>query len=135
MLFPTYLHPISIIVLLFYSIFSYHHYHSKAWELLLCFSGEASVQFGGKLGPMVTVAKGDLVLVPPGLAHKQLDDKNGFSLLGSYPTFGFDGSIDTLTGRPTIEERERIVKCHVPERDPIFNLDLHELCKAPDAYN
>ena len=74
-------------VLLHYSIFSYHHYHSKAWELLLCFSGEASVQFGGKLGPMVTVAKGDLVLVPPGLAHKQLDDKNGFSLLGSYPAF------------------------------------------------
>lgn len=114
-----------------WGIFSYHHYHSKAWELLLCIRGEASVQFGGNSGPTVTVAMGDLVFVPPGLAHKQMNEKNGFALLGSYPTAGFDGSIDTLTGPPTKEQRERIAKCHVPERDPFFHLDIHKLCKLP----
>ena len=112
-------------------IFSYHHYHSKAWELLLCIRGEASVQFGGGSGPIVTVSTGDLVLIPPGLAHKQLIEKNGFALLGSYPTVCFDGSIDTLTGFPTETEVERISRCHVPEQDPIFHLDIHELCEAP----
>lgn len=114
------------------SIFSYHHYHSKAWELLICIHGEATIQFGGDSGPTASVATGDLLLIPPGLAHKQLDEKNGFALLGSYPTVGgFDDAIDTLTGSPTKEEMERIVNCHVPEHDPIFHLDVLKLCQAP----
>ena len=117
-----------------WGIFDYHHYHSKAWELLLCIRGSAYVQVGGNEGPTVSVAEGDLMLIPPGMAHKQLDEKNGFSLLGSYPTKGFDdGSsmIDTITGSPTEKERARIAGCYVPERDPICGLDIRELCNAP----
>ena len=57
----------------------------------------------------------------------QLDDAGGFTLLGSYPTECFDGSIDTLTGPPTDTERENIVKCYVPVKDPIFGLNVAEL--------
>jgi uncharacterized protein YjlB len=117
-------------VLYIVSIYTYHHYHSTAWELLLCVRGKASVQLGGNTGPTVTVEKGDFVLIPPGIAHKQLnDDTGGFTLLGSYPTQGFDGSIDTLTGPPTNEERDNIASCHVPGQD-IFGLDIRQLCEA-----
>ena len=103
-------------------------YHSKAWELLLCFRGEANIQIGGDAGPTITITNGDLLLVPPGVAHKQLNEKNNFALLGSYPTTNFDGSIDTITGVPSDEERQRIANCYVPTHDPIFRLDIHHLC-------
>ena len=92
--------------------------------MLICIRGEASVIIGGDSGPKVTISSGDLVLVPPGVAHKQLEEKDGFALLGSYPTTDFDGSIDTLTGLPTEEQMERIVRCHVPDHDPIFRLNI-----------
>lgn len=111
-----------------WGVFPYHHYHTKAWELLLCVSGRASIQVGGDGGPVVSVSRGDLMLVPPGVAHKQLDEGGGFALLGSYPREGFDGRIDTVRGVPTKEQRERIESCHVPDRDPIFGLDVRELC-------
>ncbi len=37
-----------------WGIFSYHHYHTKAWELLLCACGSASIQLGGDLDQLVT---------------------------------------------------------------------------------
>lgn len=111
-----------------WGIFPYHHYHSKAWELLLCVEGQANVQVGGDKGPKVLIAQGDLVLVPPGLAHKQLDATKGFTLLGSYPKSGYSG-IDTLTGAPTADERHAIQTCPVPPSDPVFGLDILELCR------
>ena len=113
-----------------WGIFSYHHYHTKAWELLLCVCGSASIQLGGDDGPTVKIDKGDLVLIPPGVAHKQLEEGGGFSLLGSYPTFRFDGRIDTFRGKPTDEERKRIQDCYVPKTDPMFNLNIAEVCSS-----
>ena len=113
-----------------WGIFSFHHYHTKAWELLLCVCGSASVQVGGDTGPTVKIEKGDLLLVPPGVAHKQLGEESGFSLPGSYPTFGFDGRIDTCRGKPTDEERRRIQECYVPKIDPLFKLNIEELCRS-----
>ena len=87
------------------------------------------MQLGGDTGPIVNIGNGDLVLVPPGLAHRQLNASGGFTLLGSYPTERFDGSIDTLTGPPTDTERENIAKCYLPVKDPIFGLNIAKLCE------
>ncbi len=99
---------------------------------MICVCGSASIQLGGDIGPIaiVKIDRGDLVLIPPGVAHKQLEEEGGFSLLGSYPTFGFDGRIDTCRGKPTDEERRRIQECYVPKVDPIFhlNVEVEELC-------
>ena len=111
-----------------WGIFEYHHYHSRAWELLLCVRGEASVQLGGSTGPTVSISRGDSVLIPPGVAHKQLNANGGFTLLGAYPTQDFDGSIDTLTGLPTSEQRDRIKACFVPLTEPITGLNVKDLC-------
>ena len=113
-----------------FRIFAYHHYHTKAWELLLCIRGLASIQLGGDSGPCIPISKGDLMLIPPGVAHKEIHQEGGFSLLGSYPTKEFDGRIDTCRGKATEDELERINTCYVPEMDPICNLSIHYLIKV-----
>ena len=103
-----------------WGVFTYHHYHSTAWEALLCVRGSADVQFGGPSGPVLQPAKGDLVLVPPGVAHKQLADRDGFTLLGAYPSH--DGcrtpSADTVRGAPTAAQARNIAACATPVLDP-----------------
>ena len=51
-------------------IYSFHHYHSNAHEVLGIANGNARVQLGGPHGLAVAVAAGDCVLLPlaPGIA-------------------------------------------------------------------
>lgn len=74
------------------------------------------------------MAVGDLLLVPPGLAHKQLSTKGDFTLLGSYPADS--PRVDTLRGSPTPQQRDNIAACLVPERDPVFGLEIDELVRS-----
>lgn len=101
-----------------WGIFEFHHYHSTAWEALLCIKGEACIQFGGPLGPKLQASKGDLILIPPGVAHRQITARGGFTLLGSYPNE--TPHADTVKGKPTPHERANIASCPVPTSDPIF---------------
>ena len=110
-----------------WGIFPYHHYHSTAWELLLGVEGHATIQLGGPDGPELLVQKGDLLLIPPGVAHKQLHATHDFALLGSYPTSGGSGSVvDTLRGAPTDQQRANIQACLAPASEPILQLDLSQ---------
>lgn len=114
-----------------WGIFPYHHYHSTAWELLLCTQGEADIQVGGPRGPTLEVTRGDLMLIPPGLAHKQVRDAGGFTLLGSYPnndrSAAHLGPVDTIRGSPTMKQRENIVACRLPPKDPFFGWTVDEI--------
>jgi uncharacterized protein YjlB len=108
-----------------WGIFPYHHYHSTAWELLVCIQGRATLQLGGEKGPTTSVARGDIMLIPPGAAHKQLEANDGFTLLGSYPPNS--GVVDTLTGKPSLKEKENIQNCFIPTFEPILGVDLGSL--------
>lgn len=69
------------------------------------------------------------MLIPPGLAHKQLRDKGGFTLLGSYPhdSEAHLGPVDTLRGSPTAKQRENILSCLLPPKDPFFARSADEV--------
>ena len=105
-----------------WGVFPYHHYHSNAWEALLCTRGQAEVQFGGPLGPQVTVSPGDCVIIPPGVVHKQVSARGGFTLLGSYPDH--DGCqtphADVVCAPATAAEDAAIAACSWPCIDPLF---------------
>ncbi len=66
-------------------IFDFHHYHSKAHEVLAVCSGRADVCFGGEHGIRLTLEAGDVVVIPAGVAHKNLGASGDFVVAGAYP--------------------------------------------------
>lgn len=100
-------------------VFSYHHYHSTAHEVLCVIGGEARLEFGGEAGITLEVAAGDAVVIPAGVGHRDAGSSRDFAVIGAYPE---GQSWDLLTGRP--EERpqalENIEDVPLPAADPVF---------------
>jgi uncharacterized protein YjlB len=103
-------------------IYSYHHYHSTAHEVLGIASGQARVRFGGDAGESVDVHAGDVVIVPAGVGHKRGSASADFLVVGAYP--GGRGP-DLKTGKP--DERPHVIDAvanvPLPEADPVFGKD------------
>ncbi|KAL0941378.1 uncharacterized protein CTRU02_204141 [Colletotrichum truncatum] len=72
-----------------YTMYSTSHFHSTSHEVLCISNGRAKLCFGGednegRVEPLVE--KGDVVVVPAGVAHRLLEDIEGnFEMVGSYP--------------------------------------------------
>ncbi|KAH7904530.1 RmlC-like cupin domain-containing protein [Hygrophoropsis aurantiaca] len=70
-------------------MYSTSHFHSTTHEVLCISSGRARLCFGGEDNPEkveIEVAKGDVIVVPAGVAHRLLQDLDGgFEMVGSYP--------------------------------------------------
>ncbi|AZP03301.1 cupin domain-containing protein [Jeotgalibaca ciconiae] len=99
-------------------IFSYHHFHSNTHEVLGCIAGEAQVQLGGPGAEIYTFKKGDVLLLPAGIAHKKIESTADFSIVGAYP----EGlSPDKQTGSEEEYEiiQNRIKSLAVPKYDPV----------------
>jgi uncharacterized protein YjlB len=100
-------------------IYSYHHYHSTAHEVLGVFRGTASVQFGGDRGRTQQLNAGDVVIIPAGVAHKNLESSDDFGVVGAYPA-GQDP--DMCYGEPGERPQadERIARVPMPDNDPVY---------------
>lgn len=103
-------------------IYSYHHYHSTAHEVLGVARGTARVQLGGESGPVFEVEAGDVLVLPAGVAHKNLGSSPDFLVVGAYPE-GQD--YDMNYGRPgeRPEADRNIRKTPLPEKDPVHGAD------------
>jgi uncharacterized protein YjlB len=78
-------------------LFSVHHYHSTAHEVLGIYGGQVTARLGGPRGATVTLAAGDVVVIPAGVAHKNDGASADFRVVGAYP----DGSgPDMQYGKP-----------------------------------
>ncbi len=102
-----------------YGVFRYHHYHSTAHEVLGMFRGRATVQFGGEQGVVLSVSKGDVVIIPAGVAHKNLDCSRDFCAVGAYPA---GQRPDTCYGKPGERPQvdANIAQVPLPVADPVF---------------
>ena len=100
-------------------LYSFHHYHSTAHEVLGVYSGAARIQLGGENGVVVSVQRGDVVVIPAGVAHKNLGASGDFRVVGAYPR---GQRPDTNTGqageRPRVDQN--IVNVPLPETDPVY---------------
>ncbi|HHY86764.1 MAG TPA: cupin domain-containing protein [Verrucomicrobia bacterium] len=100
-------------------IYTYHHYHSTAHEVLGVYRGSATVQFGGERGIKQKVVAGDVILIPAGVAHKNMGASSDFGVVGAYPA---GQEWDMNYGRP--QERpqadENIARVALPTADPIY---------------
>ncbi len=66
-------------------VYDFHHYHSTAHEVLGVYGGSARVQLGGDDGIILEIAAGDVLIIPAGVAHKNLGASEDFRVVGAYP--------------------------------------------------
>lgn len=100
-------------------IFNYHHYHSTAHEVLGVYSGTARVQFGGPRGPEFEIQPGDVVVIPAGVAHRNLGSSADFGVVGAYPVGqSWDMNYGEDNERPQADRN--IAEVPLPEMDPVF---------------
>ena len=100
-------------------VYRYHHYHSTAHEVLACYSGSVTVKMGGESGITLSVEKGDVVVIPAGVGHKNLGNSSNFRVVGAYPP---GQSWDLLSGKPGERPRadQNIARVPLPPTDPIY---------------
>src|SRR5690606_27176378 len=89
-----------------YTVYDFHHYHSTSHEALGIARGSAQIMFGGPGGETLSVAAGDAVTIPAGVAHQLIEGSSDFLVVGAYPP-GMDA--DLLRGedgeRPDADRR------------------------------
>ena len=85
-------------------IYPFHHFHSTAHEVLGCYQGSCSAQFGGPEGPVLRLNRGDALLIPAGVGHKLRESSPDFHVVGAYP----DGTFPDLC-RGELEEFDRLL--------------------------
>lgn len=103
------------------SIYDYHHYHSTTHEVLVMLEGEGRVQFGGDQGDIYEVNKGDVVIIPAGVAHKSINLSPDFKCIGAYPwDIDLDMNYGTAEEHPRVDEH--IKQAGLPKSDPVFGV-------------
>ena len=100
-------------------LFGYHHYHATAHEVLGLARGTVTVQLGGEEGPLLELAAGDVVVLPAGVAHRNVDSSDDYVMIGAYPP----GQIwDVNTGGSDDHPRvdESLASVPLPKSDPVY---------------
>jgi len=103
-------------------IFSFHHFHSTAHEVLGIVGGSASVMLGGPGGRQFELTRGDVVVLPAGTGHCNDGSSSDLLVIGAYP----DGmSWDLRRGDPSEHDEvlENISAVPLPRADPVGGRD------------
>jgi len=100
-------------------IFPCHHYHSTAHEALGIARGRVLVQLGGPGGKTLELIAGDLVVLPAGTAHRNLEQSSDLLVVGGYPA---TQRPDLLRGEPGERPSadETIADLPRPATDPVL---------------
>jgi uncharacterized protein YjlB len=100
-------------------IYSFHHFHSTAHEVLGIVRGSATVMLGGPSGRAFEVAAGDVLVLPAGTGHCNQGSSQDLLVIGAYP----DGiQWDLRRGDPA-EHDEAVANIRavpLPETDPVL---------------
>lgn len=105
-------------------IFTYHHYHSTAHEVLAIIEGRTDLQIGGHSGVVLTIRKTDVVVIPAGVAHKNLGAERDVDVIGGYAdNRKFDLNYGAPSERPGA--LKNIALLPLPDKDPVTGEQLH----------
>jgi uncharacterized protein YjlB len=99
-------------------VYPFHHYHSTSHEVLGVYSGKALLHLGGEQGKKIKVNAGDIIVVPAGVGHKNLDSDD-LGIVGAYP----DGrDWDLMRGREGERPKadRNIAAVPMPTTDPLL---------------
>ena len=100
-------------------LYSFHHYHASAHEVLGVYSGWVEACFGGPNGVVLTAEAGDVMVIPAGVSHCNTGQSSDFQVVGGYP---IGQKWDMMYGksgeRPAVDEV--IARVPLPEADPVL---------------
>jgi uncharacterized protein YjlB len=102
-------------------VLDYNHYHSVTHEVLAIIRGKAKILLGGNHGKTITVEKGDVLIIPAGVAHRNLNGDKTLVCIGAYPNGKeYDMKYGRVGERPAADKN--IEKVPLPPRDPVFGV-------------
>ncbi|EAR67467.1 hypothetical protein B14911_18770 [Bacillus sp. NRRL B-14911] len=100
-------------------VFDYHHYHSNSHEVLGVRSGRATILLGGDGGERVEVKAGDVIVLPAGTGHKNVDSSEDFEVVGAYPD-GMSHDLKKKDPGGRAQALSDIRSVPVPATDPVY---------------
>jgi uncharacterized protein YjlB len=103
-------------------IYSFHHFHSTAHEVLGIVAGSAAVVLGGPSGHRFDVRRGDVLVLPAGTGHCNAGSSDDLLVVGAYPN---GMRWDLRRGDPAERDEvlANIAAVPLPETDPVHGQD------------
>jgi len=104
------------------TILSCHHYHSVTHEVIGVYSGSCHLLVGGDEGIEFEITKGDVIIIPAGVAHNNISSSSDFKCVGGYPNgVDYDMNYGKAGERPGTDHN--IARVKLPGFDPVFGKD------------
>lgn len=100
-------------------IYEYHHFHSITHEVIGVTAGDCILSLGGVDENQYHIEKGDVLILPAGVAHRRITSSKDFQCVGAYPG---GAEYDIKRGRPDekAEAENHIRKVAIPHKDPVY---------------
>lgn len=102
-------------------LYTRHHYHSTAHEVLGVYRGAVHARLGGPAGPLVKLATGDVAILPAGVAHMNEWQSDDFRVVGAYPT-GTRADLCWGDAAERPQSDANVAAVPRPARDPVLGV-------------
>ena len=89
--------------------------------MLGVYKGKTKIVVGGESGNLIEIQKGDVLIIPAGVAHKNLGSENQVGVIGAYPGGKkYDIKYGRKDERP--EADINIKNVPIPKTDPVWGV-------------